>query len=437
MTYRLSKIAALLLVLILWSLPGQARVGSSSDPEDGASNSRATQAPEECGRAGQQDLDSLSDPDNDADSYFGVTLGLAAGELKCLRKALETASKDCGVIDKPCAPGEKVLKILFKGTYRSSLPDVILYISRGSDDRLQVHRPLLLWQGKNTPYVFGAPHIYALVISDAQLSLEARMTTVEQAAANPFASLLSLLNVTPTEPEAKAAESAQAVISWQDLSQSGGGPYLGWARLKVDPDSINRLTITERTDTVSRKLAQGTCDGCPSVEIDRNADGPEPFPGDAPSAPFHAVTVHISNSRPGRAGFGFALGTTWNVGSTGLGGDNGNPYLNGYALAKLYFRRPRLLVGPSHKREFRRSVAFVLGTNVASNTFDDIVAGVSFGHLRGKVGFTVGVNAVKPKAAMDSTAQTATATTTASMANTQGDSQNRRLRLFLAVDYTF
>ena len=159
------------------------------------------------------------------------------------------------------------------------------------------------------------------------------------------------------------------------------------------------------------------------TKIEDKSSGPEPLPGDAPHPPFQAVTRHQQlASGPCR----FRYRPRCDLRRRGHRGRaaSGSLHVNGYALAKVYLLRPRLKVGPRKHTQYRYSIALVAGTNVGDGTFDELIGGISVGHLIGKLGLTVAVNGVKPKEAMDG-------------AESGGDGRGRRARLFVGLDYTF
>ena len=101
-----------------------------------------------------------------------------------------------------------------------------------------------------------------------------------------------------------------------------------------------------------------------------------------------------------------------------------NPYPNGYAFAKFYVLRPKLV---SNRNEtggamiYRPSYAIALGTNVAHSPLNELLLGVSVGHVMGNVGFIAGMNFFGD----------ATKTSDATKPG------RRRHRPFLGIDYSF
>lgn len=361
--------------------------------------------------------------------YFGQARPLSATQISGLRALLRAADGKCSgsgaEIGQDCKEAEDALKLLFNNTFRGSLPDVLVYFEEQNGD-LVPHRPLLIWRGKNTPYIFGARHLYVLIVSDEKLSLDARLTTIVETSPNPFLAVQTLLGFTPAEPKAPEPKTSGTGIAWAPIGAEDEAPYLGWARLDIEMGSINRLTISARRETVTRTVTTEGPAGvlkAPKVKIEGKVEGPAPLPGDAPEPPFAEIAAHISNSKAGRAGFGIAFGSTFDVEGTALGEDGGDLHENGYALAKVYALRPRLRVGPESKKLYRPSIALLVGTNIASDPFDELVLGVGVGHLVGKLGLMAGVNFVKP----------------APLAEGAGDTEDRsrERKLFVGVEYSF
>lgn len=351
--------------------------------------------------------------------YFGQATPLRPHEVQDVLIDLRRAHRECRRILKPCEPAVTVLKTLFGEIYRKKLPDALVYVEKQGDGSLRAYPPLLIWNGKLTPYVFGARHLYVVVVSDETMSLDVHLTTIVETTSNPFVTVLSLLNFTAPEQKAPEPKSASAGIAWEPLGEDTDGPYLGWARLDIEEGSINRLTVHARRETVSRTVTK-RCDGCPRVKVERKSEGPEPLPDDGATVPFRELTAHLSNSRPNFAGFGVSLGATFDVEDSAVGDDGGEVHENAYALAKVFLRRPRLKVGPRARRLYRLSVAFFFGTNVAQDPFEELLAGISVGHVVGKLGVNLGLNWVRPGADDD-----------------QGGADGREERFFVGLEYSF
>jgi len=370
--------------------------------------------------------------DTRASSYFDFKTALEPKEIDRLRYVLRCTEEDCppefdgpcAEIGEPCKPANEALQKLFEGTFRQTLPDVLVYIERQEDGSLRTYHPVLLWKGRNTPYVFGARHLFVLVVSDKKLALDAKFTTVTEKTTNPLAGILTLLKFTTAEPKGKEPKSDTAHMSWTPLGKRHDDPFVGWARLDMEVDSVNRLTLVGRSEAVTRTVTIE--DGADSVKLERKVEGPEPLPprkGD--TIPFRDLTAHVSNSRSTHAGFGVALGATLDVGDTALGEDSGDVHQNAYALAKLYVLRPRLKVGPRKRSLYRPSIGVVVGTDISTEPFKELVGGIAVGHVIGKLGIMVGVNLVKPQSAPDD------------MSDGADPDRRRNRKLFLGVEYSF
>lgn len=450
-----------------------------------------------------------------ASSYFGGVDRIACSEIDDLKTDLTEAAAACTMIEADCPRADQALRRLFGDLHRRDLPDFVIYLDHDQpDDPLEPRLTLLMWKGKVTPYLFGSRHVWAVVFSPKPLPLDAQITTVVKRESNPFTALQALVSLSPPAPEAKAPVSETKQVYWNPVARDWSPEadtcqfWIGWARLGIELDSVNRLTVSirqpthtltvtetpakeSRTETAETKttVTQTKSPGAsssessivtktkenldpekctdsdvkpcstrettttekkgsdsdtektetvtvdPQVKITRTAgtttnerqrkmEGPYPVTVQPPldnDTAFGALSAHFSNSRRTRAGFGIGLGVTDNVNDTALGQVAGDATVgttdtavNAYALAKAYLRKPRLRVG--RKRPgWRPSIAFVAGTNVGENTFEELVFGLSLGHVFGNVGIVAGVNRVRPRA---------------------GDS-GRKTKPFLAVEYSF
>lgn len=264
-----------------------------------------------------------------------------------------------------CRPGVDLLLRFFGGSYRDDLPDFIVHLEGDDGERLRANQPVLLFNRRNTPYLQGVQHIYLLIFSDREVPLSARLTTIQEKEANPFAGVLSVAGLGDAGATAPSisAEDASIEVSWTRL----GNPevsdpiYLGLGRLPIRSDVVARLTL---------------------------------IPDDYEQVSFQAVTAHLSNSHSGATAFAGGLAATFDIDDTLLAEETSDPAFNGYVLAKFYLpgQRPLLDVRPNKRSLYQRSTAFVFGTNVTNDAFSELVIGLSFGHLWGKAGIVVAAN---------------------------------------------
>lgn len=303
-----------------------------------------------------------------------------------VRELLERAERECRTIEEVCPPGEQLLRVLFRGSYRDDLPDFVVPIRRLDDGLLHAGQPLLLFDRRNTPYLLGVEHLWVLVVSDEPVEMTAQLTTIREREVNPFAGMIDLFGVAagPAAPTSET-EAKEKPLAWRRLAgrEDEHPLYIGAARLPIATDIVSRVTL---------------------------------IPADTSQLDFQSITGHLSNSRSSAAAFSIGLGATFGVDDTALGLTGGDPSFNAYALAKFYFPKstPRLDVAPARRSRYRRSIGVVFGTNVTDDPFGEIVLGLSIGHLIGKAGLLVAANAIEGL-----------------------DGGDREIRTLIGVDFTF
>lgn len=372
-------------------------------------------------------------------------LACASDGVMCDSKKHEA---QCAKIDEPCVAGEEILQMLYGKIYRPNLADFVVYFGdRKQGDNnytLAWHRPTLMWQGKNTPHVMGINAIYIVAFASNQLDLDAHVSSESQYQPNPFVGLLGGAKVPDSKAPDKQLQSAKSPFVWYNLSgdrdkkivddrplvDEGGKAYpvvhwVGLARGDVTVNSIDRVTISynipkptdaggtdkQGADKKKNATAQANAGGDKQKGNTAQADAD----GDKYRGDFLAQSGHFSNSPDSVLAVSFALGATFNSKNTSISSGGSSFNIDGFMFAKYYIRPPYLNAYPGGSR-YRRSFGLVLGTNVNSPILNDLVLGVSFGHLINNVGLIVGVNSV------------------AGIANSN---QGRKNRGFLGLEYTF
>jgi hypothetical protein len=327
-------------------------------------------------------------PDDPASYFAAMPLHESATPIRML---LDEIHETCTKIDQACPAGAEILESLFRGAYRDDLPDFIVDLRRDEEGgRLRARQPVLIFDRRNTPYLFGVEAVWVLVVSEAEVPIEARLTTIRHKEVNPFTGMMGVVGVSAGE----AVESAESSIErntlrWRRLNSSPDEEplFIGSARLPIETGVVARITL---------------------------------IPEDYDAVAFQSITAHLSNSRSSAAAFAGALGITLDTKDTLLESE-GDPAFNGYVFAKFFLpgRRPRLEVSPNRRSVYRPSIALLVGTNLTNDAFQEIVAGVSFGHLVGKSGLVVAGNWVRSFEAMSD------------------ESGERRWKLLIGVDFTF
>lgn len=353
----------------------------------------------------------LAEPDpTDSESYYSYIVAPCRGgdcaELKGLLARLET---ECAKVDAPCPPGQKILDTLFDKGYRPSLADFITYFKQSSGAFVGKPKGVLMWQRMNTPHLYGARDIYALVFSEEKICLDASIAVDFKSEPNPFTGIFAALGGKADDAKAAAPTRTVTGFTWLPLSGNPAAPgmWLGIARMSIDTNSADRLNIEykQRTQPAGKDVPE-ECAAAPA-----GTSAKPSYTGE-----FLSANAFFSNSPDSRIGISVALGLTLNPKNTSVAtGDGANQYFNGYAFAKYYVRRPQLRAGPNAEGR-DTSLGLVIGTNITKSTFSEIVYGVSIGHLVGNMGLIVGVN---------------------SLQGAKDSHSGRKSRAFLGLEYSF
>jgi len=365
----------------------------------------------------------------------------------------------CTKIDAECVGANKLLDDLFGRTRHSKFANYIVYLDqREGPGKFAKTQPVLMWNRENTRYLFGAQEVYVLLFSEHKACVGAQITTIAKTETNPFDAVLKALgkSLGPTDTPA-ALKTQTAKFVWYPLSGDAENPVLWLAigSLPVEMNTTDWITVQLTQPTEKSKSPPETT---PTVAINANTDQitvhlaepavkpkspSEPTPAaitqPEPSdpcvvdsalhykAPFLARNAFFSDNRESRVGVAVAFGLTFIGKKVGPQGAS-NPNLNGYALGKFYpipRFRPKLITDPNSTggsiAYVRPSIGIVVGTNIGSPGFSELVVGVSAGHLLGNAGLIIGINEFAP----------------AKDPNQISPPSNRRGRPFVGVEYSF
>lgn len=305
----------------------------------------------------------------------------------------------CSQIDRECALGDRILTSLY-GVRRHELPNLIVFLEdhAGPSSPFTATDPSLIWRRRSTPYLRGVDHIWVIVFSERvpAFDLQVELLTLFEKSANPFAGLFGLLKVVPATaaqepPPAKSVEARITTSGWRSLPLKGSEKdlFVSAARLPVANESVNFLSIVQvRPRGEEVLLTQSLAEDGEVALVVR----PKPaVKEDSAVLQHHLVSGHFSNTSPSRVAFSVGLAGTLNAEATSLKDET---HFNGYALAKLYVRRPRIkafLPDGRVGRRSRPSVGLVAGTGL-DDLFEEIVVGVSIGHILGRTGVVLGAN---------------------------------------------
>jgi len=308
--------------------------------------------------------ETASHASSEIERFFGYIHRLDRKGIGDLEKRLEALQR-CIEIG-PCQAAADIRDMLFQEVEIKDFADVLIHLRHEGRSGLQLTQPVISWNGKVTPHLYGREHIWVLVFSRTKPELKVSLLTRYQQPGNPFVGLLALFSVNPPESKSGPEEPEERKIDWLNLNSDPAPKfYLGWARLPVKPESLNHMTVWLKDP--------GTADE------------------------FAAVSVHFSNSNQNRGGFAISVAATLNTRGTAFKNGDQGEHLGGYALGKLYLRRPRVQIRRSRLGRLlgtiRPSVALAVGTDIAGgNDFDEFVVGLSIGHIFGKAGIFIGAN---------------------------------------------
>lgn len=377
-----------------------------------------------------QESSAPQDEPTPADLFFGYTRTIPDENFANLLTELSQSCTDIEA-NEICEEGNELLSNLFGPMYRPELPDFIVYLKKNENGSVQPLRPTLMWQGRNTPHLFGARYLYALVFSEEILPLSAGITTVYEQPRNPLTAVLSVLGATNTAADEEPDPQTSSVqIEWEPLSGdvSNTELWLGTARVPIGINSRNRVTLSFRQGTQTLTRTDGSEDpdnpDNTVLKTEITSVGPAFQQQDAASPQLPAfpntsmlnVGGHLSNTSNSRTAFSLGLGVTFDAGDTALSQEQA---INGYALAKVYIRKPRLNAREDTGDLYRRSWSVMFGTNIADDAFDEVVLGMSWGHVFGNAGFFFAGNWVPESRDED------------------GNSSGRDLKLLVGLEYSF
>jgi hypothetical protein len=367
---------------------------------------------------------------------------LGAEPGKCKINDDLRAIEHCTKIDKDCPGANWLLDDLFGPTRHSKFANYIVYLDqREGRGTLAKTQPVLMWNRQNTRFLFGAQEVYVLVFTEYKVCVGAQITTIAKTETNPFDAVLKALGKSLGPADTPAALKTQpAKFVWYPLSGDAEKPgmWLAIGSLPVEMNTTDWITvqlmqptvqpksppetntptveIKVTTDRITGQLMQPTVQLKPPPETTASAASLETqladqrYPSDpclvdrvVPyKAPFLARNAFFSDNRESRVGVAVAFGLTFIGQKVGPQGAS-NPNLNGYAMAKLYpipRFRPKLVTDPNSTggsiTYVRPSIGIVVGTNIGSPGFSELVVGVSAGHLVGNAGLIIGINEFAP-----------------------------------------
>lgn len=341
--------------------------------------------------------------DTDTVRHFGVINAPCAGDAAencCIKRDLDEID-NCKSIDSDCAGANRLLNRLFGETRHTKFANFIVYFDQDRPGKFTKHQPVLMWNRKNTRYLYGVQEVYILLFTEYKACFTVHGTTLTKSEPNPFELVLSILGKgSGSTNNTTTLVTKPADLIWYPLSGDADNPvmWLAIASVPVDVNTADWITVGYSQPTRPKVPKSDKAPDLP----DECVVGPDERPLTY-SGKFLAYNAFFSDNRESRVGVAVAFGATWTKGQTAPGAAT-NPYLNGYALAELYpFQgiRPKLISNRNDMGgwgRYRPSLGIAVGTNITNSPLNELLFGVSIGHLVGNLGVIAGVNYFLPAA---------------------------------------
>jgi len=351
-----------------------------------------------------------------SEEHFGMINAVCKGMTAedCLIKTrLEVIENSCHSVERHCCSGNDLLNELFGETRHTKFANYIVFFDQDhTPGRFEHHQPVLMWNRRNTRYLYGVQEVYILLFTQYKACFTAYGTTLVKNEANPF-DFLNLINKgAPPAIKEAGLQTRAAEFAWYPLSGDPDEPgmWLAIASVPVDVNTADWITVRYSQP----KKAQSDKNPLPEECVADANVPPVVYTGS-----FLAYNAFFSDNRESRVALSLAFATTFTNQRVPPPSGRSNPYPNGYAFTKFYLFRPKLV---SNRNEtggsiaYRPSYGIALGTNVAHSPLNELLVGISAGHLMGNMGFIGGMNFFTPNDATKA---------------------GRRHRPFLGIDYSF
>ncbi len=280
-----------------------------------------------------------------------------------IKEYLRAIDAKCTTIEADCKGANELLDSLFDGTRHRKFANYILYLDQDHTPGTfhDKHHAVLMYDGRNTRYLYGVQEVYILVLTEYKACLAAQGTTIFRNEPNPLTAVLKILGKDTGISDGQIGLKTQPLpqFVWYPLSGDPMNPVM-WLAIGSVPMDVNTI------DWITVRFAQ------PVARSDKTGNLPDECVA-SPSEPFVPYTgtslahnAFFSDNRASRGAVAVAVGATFpgrKLASEGVV----SPNFDGYVLIKYYLVRPTLASNPNSAfgvREYRSpSLGIAIGTN--------------------------------------------------------------------------
>jgi len=339
-----------------------------------------------------------SDTSSGLGPYFGTIPVFSEDQISELRMLLKKiGDNDCGKFGKECPRIDEFFNKFMGDIRNPNNPKLLIYI----DENLEIRTNTVLWKNRVTAHLFDVQNIWVTIFSEKNTDIETVLTTLfKENTPGRFAKRI-FMPAEVTEKERKTRNIAKPV-SFRKLRRENidNNLWLGIVRFYLEPQTASRISVFpgKSSDTLIKKKTVTVhesgevtvvTEDRSEIQTARKEDRDKPTePG------FYLSEANFTNSGGSRLGLSAAIGAAFNIDDNRLNETSlGNTNFDLYLCAHLYLIRPTLTKAVKG-RSYKPSYSLVAGTG--GDILNEIILGVSVGHLFAKNGFIIGANIMDP-----------------------------------------
>src|SRR5437764_14567166 len=116
-----------------------------------------------------------------SNQHFGEIVAPCAGKTveNCPITRDLDAIEECDYVESGCAGGNKLLNDLFGETRHTKFANYVVFFDQDhTPGTFQHHQPILMWNQKNTPYLYGVQEVFILLFTQYKACFTGYPTTL-------------------------------------------------------------------------------------------------------------------------------------------------------------------------------------------------------------------------------------------------------------------